>query len=117
MRECREELGITVGDLECMGEHKFQFLDGYSIHCWVFRTFAYDGEAIETDEAVPLWTPLEDIPYGEMWEDDRIWLPLLIQGQHFSARWVFDDDRMLDHDIRLVDIVEPGGRRVDWRIT
>ena len=111
VRECYEELGIRVRNLECMGEHRFQFVDGYSIHCWVFRTFEFDGEAHETSEAVPLWTELDDIPYGEMWEDDRIWLPLVIEGRHFSARWVFDDDRMLDHDIRIVDAVEPGGQR------
>lgn len=110
-RECYEELGIRVGNLECMGEHKFQFVDGYSIHCWVFRTFDYEGEAVETAEAVPLWTPLDDIPYAEMWEDDRIWLPLVIAGRPFSARWVFDEDRMLDHEIKIVDAVRPGGRR------
>ena len=58
-----------------------------------------------------MWTALDDIPYSEMWEDDRIWLPLVIEGRHFSARWVFDDDRMLDHEIRIVDNVEPGGQR------
>jgi 8-oxo-dGTP diphosphatase len=110
-RECQEELGIRVRNLECMGEHRFQFVDGYSIHCWVFRTSDFDGEAVETAEAVPLWTPLDDIPYTEMWEDDEIWLPLVIEGRHFSARWVFDEDRMLDHDIRIVDKVEPGGKR------
>jgi 8-oxo-dGTP diphosphatase len=112
-RECEEELGIRVHDLECMGEHKFQFVDGYSIHCWVFRTFSYEGDAVETDEAVPLWTDIEKIPYEQMWEDDRMWLPLVIDGQRFTARWVFDDDRMLDHDIRLVEEVTPGGPRVD----
>ena len=25
-RECQEELGINVSNLECMGEHKFQFI-------------------------------------------------------------------------------------------
>ncbi|NIM71133.1 MAG: NUDIX domain-containing protein [Xanthomonadales bacterium] len=111
VRECHEELGIEVHDLECMGEHRFQFTDGYSIHCWVFRTDRYDGEAVETAEAVPLWTPVDRIPYDEMWEDDRIWLPLVIRGQHFSARWVFEHERMLDYDLQLVDRVAPGGRR------
>lgn len=112
-RECEEELGIKVRDLQCMGEHRFQFVDGYSIHCWVFRTGQFEGEAVETPEAVPLWTDLDAIPYDEMWEDDRLWLPLVIEGQCFSAHWVFDDDRMLDHEIRLVDEVIPGGPRED----
>ena len=42
-----------------------------------------------------------------------MWLPFVIEGQRFSARWVFDEDRMLDHDIQLVDEVVPGGPRVD----
>lgn len=110
-RECEEELGIRVRNLECMGEHKFQFIDGYSIHCWVFRTSDFEGEPRETPEAIPLWTRVDDIPFEEMWEDDRIWLPLVIRGQPFSARWVFDDDRMLDYDLKKVDHVKPGGIR------
>lgn len=110
-RECEEELGIRVRNLECMGEHKFQFIDGYSIHCWVFRTSDFEGEPHETPEAIPLWTRIDAIPFDEMWEDDRIWLPLVIRGQPFSARWVFDDERMLDYDLKEVDHVKPGGIR------
>jgi 8-oxo-dGTP diphosphatase len=110
-RECQEELGINVSNLECMGEHKFQFIDGYSIHCWVFRTGDMEGKAIETDEAIPLWTELENIPYGEMWEDDKIWLPMVIAGTPFTACWIFDDDRMLDYSLEMVNEVEPGGRK------
>ena len=110
-RECEEELGIRVRNLECMGEHKFQFIDGYSIHCWVFRTSDFEGEPHATVEAIPLWTRIDAIPFEEMWEDDRIWLPLVIRGQPFSARWVFDDERMLDYDLQEVDHVQPGGIR------
>jgi 8-oxo-dGTP diphosphatase len=34
-----------------------------------------------------------------MWEDDRIWLPMLLKGEHFRARWIFDEDRMLDYEL------------------
>ncbi|MDX1460786.1 MAG: 8-oxo-dGTP diphosphatase [Xanthomonadales bacterium] len=110
-RECHEELGIRVRDLECLGEHKFQFIDGYSIHCWVFRGRDFDGDPVETEEAVPMWRDLDDIPFDEMWEDDSIWLPLVIKGQAFSACWIFDDDRMLDYRLEEVDRVTPGGMR------
>lgn len=103
IRECREELQIEVRALERLGEHKFQFTSGYSIHCWVFRTRDYSGIARETAEATPLWTPVDAIPFERMWADDQIWLPLLIEGQAFTARWIFDEDAMLDYELDLLD--------------
>ena len=99
VREVEEELLVTPSDVDEGGELLFQFVDGYSIHVWVFRAAEVDGEAGETDEAVPLWTPVDQIPYDEMWADDRIWLPLLLERRPFVGRFVFDEDRMLDHEI------------------
>ena len=102
IRECREELGIEVSELEQLGEHRFQFTNGYSIHCWVYRSAGFSGTPVETPEAKPLWRPVNDIPFERMWEDDRIWLPLLLKGQAFRANWIFDEDSMLDHELELL---------------
>jgi 8-oxo-dGTP diphosphatase len=99
VRECREELGITVSNLQFCGQHRFQFVDGYSIEVWVYRTEDYEGKPTETMEARPLWVPLDEIPYEQMWEDDRLWLPMLIRGERFRGRWIFDGDRMLDYEL------------------
>jgi len=48
IRECREELLIEVSNLEHCGEHRFQFVDGYSIHVHVYRTRDFEGEPTET---------------------------------------------------------------------
>jgi len=29
----------------------------------------------------PQWFDFADIPYDQMWEDDRLWLPMVLQGQ------------------------------------
>lgn len=111
VRECREELGIEVTELEQLGEHRFQFVDGYSIHCYVYRTGTYTGTPVETVEAVPLWTRVDAIPFERMWEDDRIWLPLMIDGRPFTARWIFDGDAMLDYRLDLLPL--PGDEECD----
>ncbi|MEO0354197.1 MAG: NUDIX hydrolase, partial [Cyanobacteria bacterium P01_A01_bin.3] len=54
-----------------------------------------------TDEAIPLWSALGDIPYDDMWDDDRIWLPQLIAKQLFSGQFLFEGDRLLDYALEV----------------
>jgi 8-oxo-dGTP diphosphatase len=102
VREVQEELRITPQGLRYAGDNAFQFADGYSIHVSVYVAPAFEGTPAETDEAAPLWFPLDAIPYDEMWEDDRLWLPLALAGRAFTARYTFDGDAMLDHAIDLL---------------
>ena len=102
-RELREELGVEAGALVRLGDHRFQFTDGYSIYVHVYRTLEIEGTAIETNEALPLWFDVCDIPFDEMWEDDRYWLPLVLQGRRFAGYWIFDGDRMLDYRLDVLD--------------
>lgn len=99
IRECQEELKITVSDLQYCGQHRFQFVDGYSIHVWVYLTSEFEGVPTETVEAKPLWVALDEIPYDQMWEDDRIWIPMMLRGELFQSRWIFDGDKMLDYEL------------------
>jgi 8-oxo-dGTP diphosphatase len=102
IREVREELLITPLGLEHVGENLFQFVDGYSLHAHVFRASGFSGTPTETDEAAPLWYPTDELPYDEMWEDDRLWVPLVLSSTRFHARYLFDGDRMLDYELALL---------------
>jgi 8-oxo-dGTP diphosphatase len=102
IRETQEEIGVTPLHLEERGVLNFQFVDGYSLHCTVFMAQDYDGEPIETVEATPMWIPIDAIPYDDMWEDDRHWLPQAIAGEGFDAWFVFDGEKMLN-------------QRIEWR--
>jgi 8-oxo-dGTP diphosphatase len=97
VRECQEELHITPTGVEEVGELSFQFADGYALHARVFRASGLEGTPTETDEAIPLWTPLDRIPFAEMWADDALWIPKMLARERFRGRFVFDGERMLDH--------------------
>ena len=102
IREVHEEVGLRVSNLDYAGQHFFQFTDGYSMHVQVFQTRSFSGTPIETDEAIPLWISEEAIPYDEMWADDRLWIPHLLNGSCFEGHFLFNGDQMMDHRIRLV---------------
>ncbi len=99
VRETEEELVTTPSMPVASGQLQFQFVDGYSIHVHVFRADDCDREPQETDEAIPLWAHVDELPYDEMWADDRIWLPLLLRQEPFHGRFLFDDDLMVDHEM------------------
>lgn len=110
IRETQEELGVRGIGAREMGELRFQFADGARFLVHVFRADAHEGIPHETDEAIPLWTPVDAIPYGEMWEDDVHWLPLLLRGQCFQGRFDFDGDRMITCEVEEVSTLFSGVR-------
>ncbi len=114
VRETREELLVTPIEPRLCGRQRFHFVDDYRLTVFVFLSHEHTGTATETDEAVPLWTHVDRIPYDEMWADDALWLPMMLRGEVFDGRYVFDGDDMLDHrfrdpaDITLIAADDPG---------
>lgn len=101
VREVREEIGVTPLQLENRGVLRFQFTDGYALHCTVFIARDHEGEPVETDEATPFWCDVNEVPYDDMWEDDRHWLPQALAGHSFNGWFVFDGVRMLEKRMEI----------------
>lgn len=103
IREVQEELLVTPTGVRAAGELLFQFADGHSIHGYVFTASDCEGVPQETGEAIPLWYPVSSFPFEEMWADDRIWVPLMLEGRPFTGRFLFDGDAMLGYDLHASD--------------
>jgi len=101
IREVQEELRITPTQVQARGELAFQFVDGYALVVYVFSADGCDGEPQETDEATPLWTPIDAVPFDEMWADDRLWFPYLLNAQPFFGRFLFDGDTLLGYELTV----------------
>ncbi|WP_415378997.1 8-oxo-dGTP diphosphatase [Halosimplex sp. TS25] len=67
-------------------------VDDDSMHVHVFAADGVEGDPEATEEAVPEWHPVGELPYDEMWIDDRVWLPHLIEGETFVGEFVLSDD-------------------------
>jgi 8-oxo-dGTP diphosphatase len=99
VRETLEELHVKALGVCKRGELCFAMSDIPDIHCHVFIADDIEGEPTETDEAIPLWTPLDKIPYERMWADDIHWLPQLIAGRSFIGRFLFEGETILWRDV------------------
>lgn len=101
IRETQEELLINPLDIRPAGELFFHAKDMPRIHGHIFVAGNYEGKPTETDEAIPIWFRYEDIPFDEMWDDDRLWLPRVLAGESVKGFFTFVEETMLDHDIRF----------------
>jgi 8-oxo-dGTP diphosphatase len=99
IREAWEEVGVRAIGAEEVGWLAYQFIDGYSLSIRVFRAADCEGDPRETAEAIPMWVPVDRIPFESMWADDSLWLPMMLRGSRFWGRFIFDGDRMLAHDV------------------
>lgn len=99
VRETQEELCITPLEPVHAGTLMFQFVDGHSIHGEVFTAAEFEGTPTETDEAVPVWFSIDELPWHNMWADDPVWYPKLLAGEKFTGRFTFDHKTMLDYEL------------------
>ena len=106
-REVREETGLYVRSLRLHGalRHYFGGMDKPDWIVYQFSTADFEGEPRESDEGALRWFPIGEIPYGEMWQDDEHWLPLLLEGKNFEGDFYFNDDGtvLLDHKLTVVE--------------
>ncbi len=101
IRECKEEVGLDVDNLEYKGVLDFHFLDGLKMRGYVFTTNSFSGELIETDEAKPFWQDIDSLPFDKMWEDDELWLSQVLKGQTVNGKFIFNNEEMLSHKVEL----------------
>jgi 8-oxo-dGTP diphosphatase / 2-hydroxy-dATP diphosphatase len=104
-REVLEESGINVLSMEKMGIIEFEFQGNPEIlEVHIFRAENFSGEPAETEEMKPQWFEINEIPFDEMWQDDKYWLPLFLEGKKFKGRFLFDKkDKILDYDLKEVE--------------
>lgn len=104
VRECREEIGVTPLRCNKVAIHNFLFPNGSAdIEVHAFVTNTWRDKPIEMEEMAPQWFKLADIPYDQMWQDDRYWLPHTLKGKKLHGTFTFNhNEQMLDYKLTEV---------------
>lgn len=108
LRETEEEIGVKIKELEKVAVLSFYFpyiADkewDQDVHVFLAKTWA--GEPVESEEMLPKWFKTTEIPFDEMWDDDKFWLPKILEGKKLKADFIFKKGETVDkHDIKTVE--------------
>ncbi|MEK7641499.1 MAG: 8-oxo-dGTP diphosphatase [Patescibacteria group bacterium] len=102
-RELTEEASIKALKLEKAGILEFEFEnDPKMMEVHVFKIESFEGEPVESEEMRPQWFNVQEIPFDDMWSDDRYWLPLLLQGKKFTGKFLFDKPSTAEYSAKIL---------------
>lgn len=100
IRETKEEIGIKIKKLEKVAILSFHFPYISKEKEWdqdvhVFLVKYWKGEPTESEEMAPRWFKTDEIPFDEMWDDDKVWLPKILEGKKVKADFIFKEDEII----------------------
>jgi len=94
VREVAEEIKVKIDpqDLDRIAVFKFYFphQPEWNMEVYFYFCYKWPGEPEETEEMKPQWFNLDQIPYDQMWDDDKYWLPRVLQGEKLKGEFYFD---------------------------
>lgn len=104
IRECLEEANITVAEYIKKGELLFHYINDPDMEVHYYEILKYEGEISDSEEMEVKWISIDEIPYDNMWPNDRYWLPMFLEGKYFEGEFFFDADyQIVKHSIRCAE--------------
>lgn len=99
-REIWEESGLKVENLHWKGFLTFpQFSNQEDWYAFVFVAEADQDEVIDSAEGQLRWIPNHELLELNLWEGDRVFLPWLDQPGFFSAKFIYQDKKLVDYEV------------------
>lgn len=102
-RELGEEAGIEPQTMKKVGILEFSFQnDPKILEVHIFRVDSFVGEPIEGEEMRPEWFEYDQIPFDQMWPDDRFWFPYLLSHKLFKGTFLFDRPSTPEYSAKII---------------
>ncbi|HBE87563.1 MAG TPA: DNA mismatch repair protein MutT [Elusimicrobia bacterium] len=100
VREIREEAGLRIKSPVLKGVLTFpDFAKGEDWYVFVFTASSFTGRLIDSPEGELRWIPDRDLLKLNLWEGDRVFLPLLRRRGHFSGKFHYRSGRLVKYKV------------------
>jgi len=106
IRETEEEIGVKINNPEKVGiiHFTFPYKSEWDQEVHLFVAKSWEGEPKESEEMMPKWFNVSEIPYDKMWDDDKYWLPHVLDGKKLEAEFTFKEGEIIEnHKISFVE--------------
>ena len=92
------EVGVNAIALEKVAILSFYFpyRKEWNQDVHVFFAKKWQGTPEESEEMKPKWFKINEIPFDEMWSDDKFWLPKVLNGEKIEAKFIFKSGELID---------------------
>jgi len=100
-REVWEESGLQIHNPRLHGLLIFPNFRGADWYVFVFTAREFEGELIDSPEGNLEWIPDEKLTALNLWESDRVFFPWIEKDKFFSAKFVYDGDKMKSYEVNF----------------
>lgn len=102
VRETVEETGVRPLDATLAAVFRFLDTEDQDWLGYIFRAGRCTGSPATTAEAIPEWRDAAALPFDEMWDDDRYWLPRVLRGERLYGDFLFTAGRLRAHRLHAL---------------
>lgn len=100
VREVKEESGLAITKPSLRGILTFPaFKEEEDWYVYVFVAEQFSGSFIESDEGELKWIDDGEVAKLPLWEGDPIFLKWIDEGRFFSGKFVYQDGKLIEHDV------------------
>lgn len=101
IREVHEESGLSLQHPKLCGLIMFPNFKGHDWYVFVFTATEFSGDLIDSPEGQLEWIKDEELTRLKLWESDHIFFPWIQKGEFFSAKFVYEGDKMHRYEVRF----------------
>ena len=100
IREVKEESGLRIKKPQLRGVMTFpSFKDKEDWVVFLFTASEFTGRLKECDEGKLEWIEDKKLSALNLWEGDKIFFEWLKEGRFFSAKFVYKNKRLIEHNV------------------
>ncbi len=100
IREVEEESGLVISNPQLVGFLTFPaFAKEEDWYVYVFVARQFSGELRNSEEGNLEWIADSELLQLDLWEGDPIFLKWIEAGKFFSAKFVYQNEKLIEHSV------------------